>query len=49
MTIAEEILQLSYIEHFKALKDLSLVFPPEHPQRIKLQDAIDNILKLQKK
>ena len=44
MTIQEEILQQSYFEHFKAAKDLAHVFPPEHPKRIRLQNAIDEIL-----
>ena len=44
MSIEQEILQQSYFEHFKAAKDLAHVFPPEHPKRVKLQIAIDEIL-----
>ena len=44
MTIKEEILQQSYYEHFKTAKDLAHVFPPDHPKRVKLQIAIDEIL-----
>ena len=44
MTIEQEILQQSYFEHFKAAKDLAHVFPPDHPKRIRLQTAIDEIL-----
>jgi len=32
MTIKIEILQYSYWEHFKALKDISLILPIEHPK-----------------
>ena len=44
MTITQEILQQSYYEHFKSAKDLAHVFPPEHPRRVSLQIAIDEIL-----
>jgi hypothetical protein len=32
-----EILLMSYWEHFKAAKDLALIYPPEHPQRQKVE------------
>ena len=44
MNIAEEILQQSYFEHFKAAKDLAHIFSPDHPKRILLQITIDEIL-----
>lgn len=44
MNIRLEILQCSYWEHFKAAKELALIFPPEHHRRIALQDEINKIL-----
>lgn len=40
-----EILEYSYWEHFKALKDIALILPIEHPKRKKLEKAINEILK----
>jgi hypothetical protein len=40
-----EILNFSYWEHFKAAKDLSLVLPPEHPRRAKIDQDMNDILK----
>lgn len=37
-----EITLMSYWEHFKAAKDLALIYPLEHPKRV----AIENELKL---
>lgn len=44
MSIRLEILQYSYWEHFKAVKELALIFPPDHFKRILLQKEIDKIL-----
>jgi hypothetical protein len=38
------ILEYSYWEHFKSLKDISLILPIEHKKRKKLKNEIDNIL-----
>lgn len=40
-----EILEYSYWEHFKALKDIALILPIEHPKRIKIEIYTNNILK----
>lgn len=32
-----EILLLSYWEHFKAAKDLSLIYPIDHPKRVAIE------------
>ena len=37
--IKVEILEYSYWEHFKALKDIALILPIEHPKRKKLEKA----------
>ncbi len=44
MTIQLEILQYSYLEHFKAAKDLAFILPIGHEKRISLQKEIDKIL-----
>ena len=44
MNIELEILQYSYWEHFKKAKDLALVLPVNHPERLQLQAAIDGLL-----
>ncbi len=44
MSIEQEILQYSYWEHFKSAKDLSHIFPPEHPKRVILSEAIGDVL-----
>lgn len=44
MSIEQEILQFSYLEHFKKAKDLSMIFPPEHPKRVELAKTIEEIL-----
>lgn len=44
MSITGEILQYNYWEHFKKAKDISLIYPPEHPKRIELQKNIDELL-----
>lgn len=40
-----EILEYSYWEHFKALKDVALILPIEHQKRKKLENAANEILK----
>ena len=40
-----EILEYSYWEHFKALKDIALILPIEHPKRKKLENEVNKILK----
>ncbi len=40
-----EILEYSYWEHFKALKDIALILPLEHPKRKKLEKATNELLK----
>jgi hypothetical protein len=44
-SIKIEILEYSYWEHFKALKDVALILPIEHPKRKKLEKATNEILK----
>lgn len=39
-----EILQANYLEHFKFEKDLSLIFPVNHPKRVKLRKHAEEIL-----
>jgi hypothetical protein len=38
-----EILIMSYWEHFKKLKDIYLIYPPEHPKRIELQNVVNEL------
>ncbi len=40
-----EILEYNYWEHFKALKDVSLILPIDHPRRKMLDKATNEILK----
>ncbi len=42
--IRRDILQFSYWEHFKKAKDISHIFPPEHPNRIELQSVMDDLI-----
>jgi hypothetical protein len=44
-SIKIEILEYSYWEHFKALKDVALILPIEHQKRKKLEKATNEILK----
>ena len=44
-SIKIEILEYSYWEHFKALKDIALILPIEHPKRKKLENEVNKILK----
>lgn len=39
-----ELLNYSYWEHFKMLKDISLVLPMNHPKRIKIEISMNEIL-----
>lgn len=45
MSLEVQILQYNYWEHFKALKDISLVLPINHPIRVELEKATNDILK----
>lgn len=38
-----EILTASYWEHFKAAKDLAMLHPIEHPKRIAVEKALNEI------
>lgn len=38
-----EILAASYWEHFKAAKDLALYLPINHPKRIKVEQALNEL------
>lgn len=38
-----EILLASYLEHFKAAKDLALIYPIDNPKRIKIEQELNNI------
>ena len=40
-----QILEYSYWEHFKALKEISLILPIYHPKRIILDKEVDKIQK----
>lgn len=44
MNIELEILQLNYWEHFKSVKELSLIYPPENEKRISIQHEMDLML-----
>jgi hypothetical protein len=35
--------QFNYWEHLKRLKELALIYPPEHPVIIKLTETINKI------
>lgn len=39
-----EILEFSYWEHFKAAKDLALIYPIGHHKRISLEKEIDKLV-----
>lgn len=43
--ISIEILEYSYWEHFKALKDISLTLSIDHPKRKNLEKSTSEILK----
>lgn len=38
-----EILQMSYLEHFKTAKDLALSLPLGHPKRKLIEDEVNKI------
>jgi hypothetical protein len=49
MNLELEILEYNYYEHFKFLKDISLILPIEHPKRKKLEKELNEIqAKIQK-
>lgn len=39
-----EILEYNYWEHFKALKDVALILPINHPKRIAIEKSTNEIL-----
>lgn len=39
-----EILQASYWEHFKYLKDMSLIYPPEYHKRRNVENTLNSLL-----
>lgn len=39
-----EIMEYNYWEHFKFLKDISLILPIDHPKRVLLEKNINEIL-----
>jgi len=39
-----EILEANYWEHFKFLKDLSLIYSKDHPKRIELETELSKML-----
>jgi hypothetical protein len=41
-----EILKYSYWEHFKHLKDISLILPLDHPRRIELEKSVNELQQL---
>lgn len=43
MSVKLEILTASYWEHFKAAKDLAMLYPVEHPKRIAVEKALNEI------
>lgn len=45
MSVQLEILESSYWEHYKSLKDLSMYLPLNHPKRLKLDETVNEILK----
>lgn len=43
MTHEQTILQYSYWEHYKMAKDLSFIFPIDHPKRKQIEDELNKI------
>lgn len=43
--MSEEILKANYWEHFKFAKELSLIYPLNHPKRIKIENELNKIAK----
>jgi hypothetical protein len=43
MQITLGILEASYWEHFKAAKDLALYLPIDHPKRLAVENALNDI------
>lgn len=46
MEMSNEILLFNYWEHFKAAKDLALVYPIDHPKRIALEAELQRLSKM---
>ena len=44
MNIQLDILRFSYWEHFKAAKELSQVYPPEHPRLIQITKVMNDLI-----
>jgi hypothetical protein len=44
--MGNEILLLSYWEHFKAAKDLALIYSIEHPKRVAIENELQILTKL---
>ncbi len=40
-----EILEYNYWEHFKALKEMSLILPLKHPRRLELESEVNKLQK----
>lgn len=40
-----QILEYSYWEHFKALKEMSLILPLKHPRRLELESEVNKLQK----
>lgn len=43
MSVKLEILLASHLEHFKAAKDLALIYPINHPKRVKIEKSLNEI------
>lgn len=43
MNIKLEILLASHLEHFKAAKELALIYPIDNPKRVKVELALNEI------
>ena len=39
-----EILEYSYWEHYKYLKDMSLILPLNHPKRIRVENEVNSMI-----
>jgi len=44
MSIELEILHASKLEHFKYAKDLALIYPINHPKRIRIEKGLNEII-----
>jgi len=41
--IKQEIQKLNYWEHFKAAKDIALIYPPENLRRIEIEKSLNEL------